>query len=454
MPTLELLKASLCVGVDVSKASHVAAFLSESLLAQRKRWSNSPTLCFAQNRSGIDAFLKAIRLYGSRPEHTAVLLEQTGHYHRALAEVLQAEGLQVYVIAIHQKKLPSREKTDKRDALRLANLLYSQLVLGAQADDSTQQIRRLLPPVPVAARVAPLVRMHYELTQQHTRLLNKLTALCDEIFPELCQVVRDPNLRFALDLRERFPTPDLIARATFSELQALKHGHKPTDQKLLELQELARHSIGLKEEHRLRGLLLEQSQLIASLRLVAEQRSVVDQQVHEHIERSREGQILLSLPGIAALDAAGFLAVIGNIRNFERASQLRRFLGWAPQAWQTGVSFDKDSQTSAGSRLGKQHLYMLSIRATRFEPWKSFYERLVEKKCPYDPRTRRYRGKMKVIGRLAGTIAGMIFAFLASDASLVDATPPGQEPPPPRLYDAEIHQAHRRGEKGKQTRSA
>ena len=39
-------------------------------------------------------------------------------------------------------------KTDKRDALGLANQLYTQLELGAQVTNTLQAIRQALPPKP------------------------------------------------------------------------------------------------------------------------------------------------------------------------------------------------------------------------------------------------------------------------------------------------------------------
>lgn len=78
--------------------------------------------------------------------------------------------------------------------------------------------------------------------------------------------------------------------------------------------------------------------------------------------------------------------------------------------------------------------------------WARLYERLVPKKCSYDERKRAYRGKLKVIGRIAGQMIEMIYAFLKQDAELLTQLPPGQEPPPPMLYDPEVHKRHRNGE--------
>ncbi len=50
----------------------------------------------------------------------------TGHSHRALMQYLQDLDIPVYIIHV-QKRQEGLLKTDKRDALGLANLLYNQL---------------------------------------------------------------------------------------------------------------------------------------------------------------------------------------------------------------------------------------------------------------------------------------------------------------------------------------
>lgn len=49
-------------------------------------------------------------------------------------------------------------KTDKRDALGLANHLYSQLELGVQVADKLQLIRQAVPPTPAAMQLKGLIR--------------------------------------------------------------------------------------------------------------------------------------------------------------------------------------------------------------------------------------------------------------------------------------------------------
>jgi hypothetical protein len=57
----------------------------------------------------------------------------------------------------------------------------------------------------------------------------------------------------------------------------------------------------------------------------------------------------------------------------------------------------------------------------------------------------RYRGRKKVIGRIAGQIITMIYGLLRAEAELQARIPAGTPLPEPRLYDRAIHHAHRTG---------
>lgn len=78
--------------------------------------------------------------------------------------------------------------------------------------------------------------------------------------------------------------------------------------------------------------------------------------------------------------------------------------------------------------------------------WAKLYQRLVPIKCAYDERTRSYKGKGKVIGRIAGQMISLIYGLLKQDAECLAKLPPGIPLPEPILYDAANHQAHRAGQ--------
>src|SRR5437899_1236501 len=251
---------SLYIGVDIGKFKHVAGFLSRTLLARHERFEGCPTLAFDQSREGFRAFVDRLRELVPI-EQVTVLLEHTGHYHSLLEQYLLDVDIAVYRIPV-QERPKGMVKTDKRDARGLANRLYTQLDLGAQVEDKMQLVRRALPPTPAASQLKGLIQHRYELSHQSTQLRNKLTSICDQLFPELVQIFRDPNREIALAYREQFPTPHALAIASRADLQALRPRSFPSDAQLLKLQQLARATIGIKDVDRQQGLLIEQGLLI------------------------------------------------------------------------------------------------------------------------------------------------------------------------------------------------
>jgi len=316
VPTLK--NESLYVGVDIGKVTHVAGFLSLTLLTRHQRFKSCPALSFDNSREGFRSLVDRITSYVPLTQ-VYVVLEVTGHYHRALLQYLQEMNISVFVLHV-QKRQAGMLKTDKRDALGLANHLYSQLELGAQVADKLQAIRRQAAPTEAAAQLKGMVRHRYELIAESTQRKNKLTAICDELFPELTHVVKDPNLPSALALRKQFPPPAALMAASVSAVQAARIGHHPSDVKLVELQQLATHSIGTKDPGRLRGLTFEQEQLIEEIELIRKHLEKLESEMTQIVKNSREGQILMSIPGIGAIPAATMIAMIGNIANFERPS--------------------------------------------------------------------------------------------------------------------------------------
>ncbi len=446
------------VGVDIGKHKHVAGFVSKTLLQRHGRFEACPAFTFEQSREGFRALIERIQSLVPLTQ-VYLILEHTGHYHRALEQYLLEMDITVYRIHV-QKRPAGLMKTDKRDALGLANTLYSQLELGVQMSDKTQLVRQAVPPTETAAQLRGLTRHRYELSQESTQRRNKLTSICDEVFPEFTQLFKDPNREVALTIREKFPTPQAIVTADMSSLRevrssrhpsddtsVLQRGRHPSDAKLLELQQLASQSIGTKDHGRLRGLVFEQKQLIIELRLIQQHILQLDSEIESIVEHSREGQILTSM-GIGSISAATIIATIGTIANFEKPSELRSYFGWAPVEDQTGISRDRASLTPRGSRVMKRTMYLIVWQVLRHHDseWAKLYERLVPRMCPYDERRQVYVGRGKVIGRVAGQLIGMIYALLKKDLELLSSLAPGEKPPEPMLYDPEVHRRHRAGE--------
>jgi transposase len=402
-------------------------------------------LVIDQSREGFRALVDRIQEFVPLPQ-AFVLLEVTGHYHRTLVQYLQELGIAVYVMHVQQRQA-GLLKSDKRDALGLALHLYNALEKGVQSADPMFAVRQLAPPTAAAAQLRGMVQHRDELVAECTQRKNKLTAICDELFPELTLVYKNPNSGSALALRKAFPTPTAVATASFSALCETRLGHQPSTAKLTELQELAAQTIGTRDPARIRGLAFEQAQLIEEIELLQRHLDALGDEMHQVIAQCREGRIMTSIPGIGLTQAATILAMIGNIANFERPTQLKSYFGWAPTLTQSGKTLDRARLSPRGQRLMKRTMYLVALQAVRLKEseWAHLYNRLVPVKCSYDERRRAFVGKGKVLGRIAGQISALIFTLLKRDQERVlqarDAAPPE-----PELYDPQTHHRHRSGQ--------
>ncbi len=440
MPT-HLSPARLYIAIDVGKDKHCAAILSAALLERHKYYKRCPTLVFANTREEFQMLTNWICGFG-RLDRSAVLMEMTGHYHRALEQYLHEAGFQVYWM--HAKKgLGGKAKTDKQDALSLANELYNQVGKGIQLADKKLQVRRAARPTEAAALLAGPVQHRCELQRESTRRKNKLTAICDELFPELAGICKDPNHPSVLALRNAYPTAQAIAAATMPELCHLRKGPHPSIAKLERLQERAIQSIGVKDPVRQESLVREQAMLIVELELIKMHLAQLDGEITAIVEQSREGQILTSIPGIGPIPAAYLIATIKSIDNFRQPSALRSYLGWAIVIKQSGKNKGTSVLDRDGNRLTKQSLYVIALNAIKMGgEWQRYYQKRAEKHKNFDKQKQRYKGTKKDVVCVVGKLIRVIYRLLKQDSERVRATPPGEPLPEPILYDAALHNAH------------
>jgi hypothetical protein len=95
----------------------------------------------------------------------------------------------------------------------------------------------------------------------------------------------------------------------------------------------------------------------------------------------------------------------------------------------------------------RQMMFLIVANIVRQETeWAHLYKRLVQTRCPYDERTGERKGKVRIMGRVAGQMIEAMYALLKKDVEVLSKVPPGKEPPPPILYDPALHRKHREGQ--------
>jgi transposase len=429
---------TIYVGVDIGKEGHYAGLISTPLLDHHKVYTRCPTFHFDNTREGFEKLLRNIKIHVSRLKNAHVLMERTGHYGAPLEQYLQEHGITLY--RMQAGKRLSQEKSDRRDAQALGLKLYNQIERGAQVSDEKEKVHRIVPPSPAACTLHGLIKPHATLTKESVQRENQLTAINDELFPEFRQIFKKVNTLAALAIREKFPTPQDITRATLDELCAARHYHYPSRDQLAHLQELAKSTIGTRDINRRRSLLVRQRQLIAEWRLTQLHIQQLETEITDILQSSREGQILLSFIGVGAITAAVLLATIGNIENFSTVGKLRLMLGWGIRHSQTGTTFDSSKRDRAGNKQARYIIYMAVMSMIDHDPaWKALYDSKVPDRCFYDASRGEYVGKSRVIGRIAGQFIGLVYRLLKKDHDLLASLPTGSDPPAPELYSVEKH---------------
>lgn len=331
--------AHLFVGIDVGRHHHQVATISRERMDDGS-WERSPVRSFATNAMGFRELVAWLESSGLSSTQVRIGCEPTGGwYSRTVVTWLETYGYGIDWLqnwAVHERRqliLGKQTKTDALDARLIARLLYERERLG-------QSRAFLHPTVPGTESLRMLVRNRLKLVNFRTRYRLQLGAVQDVLFPEFKQFFRKQSTgRTARLVLEHFPTPADLAAAppeqvsvvVVKEARAYALGRR-----LPELQRLAANSAGLTRD--IGQLLRIQAWLLRQLRILEEEVVVTEQTLTEALaawpEQSRT--VLHSFPHMSPVRAAVLLSAIGDVNAFRSDRQLRKHLGWYPEAGGVG----------------------------------------------------------------------------------------------------------------------
>lgn len=410
----------LYVGLDVGRRDHTVAAIPTPAM-ESGAWERMGVRHIAATGAGYLELTTWLNSFAIPMENIVIGLEPTGGWcSRTVVDWLEGHGYSIQWLqnwAVHEKRqlvLGKQTKTDALDARLVARLLYERDVLGAGRGFLHHRPRNT-----DALRV--LVRNRYKLVTMKTRYRLQLGAVQDVLFPELKTSFRTQSTgATARHVLECFPTPAVLAAATDQDLRAAARGPArgaKLVRRLLELQTLAETSAGV--THDVDQMVRLQEWLLRQLRMVDQEIDLADQAVGDALVAwpSRDREILGSLPNVSTLRQAVLLAAIGDWRTFQTDRQLRKLLGWYPEARESGTSVSTHRLGQKGNRLARREIWLWTISLltpqSHARPFRDYYQRL---------RQRGMRGNVAV-GHVAGKLIGVMFHCLKSD----------------QLYDPERH---------------
>jgi transposase len=392
---------TLVVGVDIGNAFNAVGFMNKEgqVLGSCAKLYNS--------REGFEQFVKMTE--GLRKQHglkdVLIGMEPTGHYWRKLAYFAKAQGYEVRFVRTtalkHHREIDesSSAKSDRRDALTIANITREGKYIDTVIEDGTMRQLRTL------AKTRERV-LRYSVSAK-----NALHAALDDYFPEVHGIFWSMGTRSLWAILEQCPFPAEVLLMKTSSLQELiaKSARKKAGaaQKAKALYQAAQKSIGLKA-------IGSADRFRVKICLEAVKRTVlmlkdIDRQMKEVLMEMPSAPYLLSIPGVGPLSAAVFLGELGNPAYFHNARQIVKYAGYDPQERDSGSWVSRKFISKKGRWLMRKYLFFMSMRVVVLSKYfQDYYQRKLETKNRVGQQPKR----KEILCAVAIKLIKVIFALL------------------------------------------
>lgn len=380
------------VGIDIAKLNHFASALSSDgeIVLQPFKFSND-----------YDGFHKLISKLDSFEKDSLIIgLESTAHYGNNLIEFLVSNNFKVCVInpiqtSTMRKNNIRKTKTDKVDTFIIAKtlLMYPHRFFTSYDID--------------LLHLKSLGRFRQKLIKQRTRLKIQLTSYIDQSFPELQYFFKSGiHSNTCYTLLKEAPSSKAIASMHLTHLSHLvktaSHGHFNKDT-AINLRVLAQKSVGFDD----RALAIQITQSIEQIELLDSQVNKVESEMINILNLL--DSVIMTIPGISAINGGMILGEIGDIKRFSNPSKLLAFAGLDPAIYQSG---NFNANHTKMSKRGSKPLRFALINAAHnvVKNNKTF-------KCYYDKKMAEGRSHYNALGHCAGKLVRIIHKMLTDNIS-------------------------------------
>ena len=339
----------ILVGIDIGKTKHTFSIIDsgtgEILL--------NPSV-FDNNQNGFLLLIKQLKDY----DKTDILIgmEDTGHYHFALLKYLVDNRYTVALINptttdLTRKLQGGITKNDPLDSLTICDVIASNQrkkpyrVTKVNRFDLYEQKQ--------------LTRHHHNLKEELNIYKNRLQKCIDVVFPEFNSLFNSKYGVVYMSVLKTFSSANAIANADIRSIRKCFEFQKQGRRISLSAEQLkmtAKISIGIPsaaEEIQIRHL-------VSQIELLEEQLSEIDKRIEEF--SIQNNSTILSIPGISHFSGTSILAELGDICNYQKASQIIKFAGVAPYHYESSqFTAQHTAITKKGSRYLRKTLYQIIV---------------------------------------------------------------------------------------------
>lgn len=316
---MQVKETTLVVGVDIAKKTHVAR-------AQDCRGIQyGKPISFENDIFGFEKILYWIKEMEKKHDKTETIvgMEPTGHYWLNLEEYLREQGIKLVLVnPAHVKKSKSLDdnsptKTDKKDARVIAQLVKD----GRYSQPNI--------PEDIYAELRVAMTHRERLNKDLSRVKAKIHQWLDKYFPEyLKNVFKDWEGKVSLIILKEISLPEQIVKMSCEEIIKVikvKAGRGVGIKRAKKLKDAAINTVGLKAG--LNMAQLELKNLIQQFELLNGQLLELEEKAVEILVDIPGAKEMASIKGVGEMTVAGFIAEIGDIKNYDDNRQLIKLAG-------------------------------------------------------------------------------------------------------------------------------
>ncbi len=339
----------ILVGIDIGKNKHTFSVIDK----ENGEMLLNPSV-FDNNQNGFLLLIKKLSSYNKAK--LLIGMEDTGHYHFALLKYLLDRQFTVALINPTTTDLTRKiqggiTKNDPLDSITICDVISSNQrkkpyrITKVNRFDLYEQKQ--------------LTRHHHNLKEELNTYKNRLQKCIDIVFPEFNSLFNSKYGIVYMCVLKTFSSADAIANADIRSIRKCFEFKKRGRRISLSAEQLkmtAKTSIGIPsaaEEIQIRHL-------VCQIELLEKQLSEIDKRIEEF--SIQNNSTILSIPGISHFSGTSILAELGDICNYQKASQIIKFAGVAPYHYQSSqFTAQHTAITKKGSRYLRKTLYQIIV---------------------------------------------------------------------------------------------
>ena len=352
---IKITSKTLIVTVDVSKGKHTGYFRTIDI-------DTIKPFEFSNTGKGFNEFWKRIMSFKQKHNLEAIIFgcESTGSYGFPLIQFMQSKGTEVVQVnPKHVKRVKeitdnSPNKTASKDPRVIADVL----LLGRYLQVNL--------PKGAIADLRCKVQYRENLTEDISRIKNRLEGLIAQFFPELLYEIKGFKSKTSLYILEHYPTPSKLAAVgserLSKELKKVSRG-RFSDKKAIGLINHANNTIGLKEG--INGYEDQVNCYFEQLKVLNNQLKKKESEIELILNDIPISRLLLSIKGLGKIIVGIIISEIVDFKCFSVIPEILKYAGLNLYEISSGKHKGQRRISKRGRTLLRKALFFASINVIR-----------------------------------------------------------------------------------------